>query len=75
VNAQRLIVLPGGRAALATYKAQRDPSLAARLEDCRFIKFRLLRQLVEIPILTRQTFEEQIAADPLERAQGQRMMF
>lgn len=75
VPAQRLIVLPGGRAALATYKAQRDPSLAARLEDCRFIKFRLLRQLVEIPILTRQTFEEQIAADPLERAQGQRMMF
>ncbi len=75
VPAQRLIVLPGGRAALATYKAQRDPSLAARLEGCRFIKFRLLRQLVEIPILTRQTFEEQIAADPLERAQGQRMMF
>ncbi|MEW6240736.1 MAG: hypothetical protein AB1564_08000 [Chloroflexota bacterium] len=75
VAAQRLIVLPGGRAALATYKAQRDPSLAARLDDCRFIKFRLLRQLVEIPILTRQTFEEQIAADPLERAQGQRMMF
>ena len=30
---QTVIVIPGGRAALATYKTQRDPSLAARIKD------------------------------------------
>jgi hypothetical protein len=72
---QTLIVIPGGRAALAEYKAQRDPALAARLKTYRVVKYRLLRTLVEVPVLTRETFEEQIASDPLEKSKSQMIMF
>jgi hypothetical protein len=72
---QTLIVIPGGRAALATYKAQRDPALAARLKNYRVVKYRLLRTLVEVPVLTRETLEEQLASDPLEKAKSQMIMF
>jgi hypothetical protein len=70
-----VLVLPGGRAALAAYKLKRDPSLAERLRGWRMLKFRLLRTLSEIPVLTRQTFEEQLASDPVKQAEGQLMMF
>jgi hypothetical protein len=72
---QTIIVIPGGRAALAAYKAQRDPSLASRLKKVQVIKYRLLRTLIELPVLTRETFEEQIAGDPLEKSKSQLMMF
>jgi len=72
---QTIIVIPGGRAALAAYKAQRDPALAARLKNYRVVKYRLLRALVEVPVLTRETFEEQISSDPLEKSKSQMMMF
>jgi len=72
---QTLIVIPGGRAALAAYKTQRDPALAARLKNYRVVKYRLLRTLVEVPVLTRETFEEQLATDPLEKAKAQMIMF
>lgn len=70
-----IIVIPGGRAALAAYKQERDPSLAARLKKYKLVKYRLLRSLLEVPILTRETFEEQIASDPVEKSSGQMMMF
>jgi hypothetical protein len=73
--AQTILIVPGGRAALVEYKAQRDPALAARLRQVRVVKYRLLRSLVEVPVLTRETFEEQIASDPLEKSQAQMMMF
>ena len=72
---QTIIIIPGGRAALAAYKAQRDPALAVRMKTCRVVKYRLLRALVEVPVLTRETFEEQIASDPLEKSKSQMMMF
>jgi hypothetical protein len=72
---QTIIVIPGGRAALAAYKTQRDPALGARLKTYRVVKYRLLRTLVEVPVLTRETFEEQIASDPLEKSKSQMMMF
>jgi len=72
---QTVIVLPGGRAALAAYKTQRDPSLAARMKNYRVVKYRLLRTLIELPVLTRETFEEQVAGDPLEKSKSQMMMF
>jgi hypothetical protein len=72
---QTIIVIPGGRAALAAYKAQRDPSLAARIKRVQVVKYRLLRTLIELPVLTRETFEEQIAGDPLEKSKSQLMMF
>ena len=72
---QTVIVIPGGRAALAAYKAQRDPSLAARMKRHQVVKYRLLRTLIELPVLTRETFEEQVAGDPLEKSKSQMMMF
>ena len=72
---QTIIVIPGGRAGLIQYKAQRDPSLAARLKNYQLVKYRLLRTLFELPVLTRETFEEQIASDPLEKSKSQMMMF
>lgn len=72
---QTIIVIPGGRAALAAYKAQRDPALAARIKQHRVAKYRMLRTLVDVPVLTRETFDEQIASDPLEKSKAQLMMF
>ncbi|MGB8984540.1 MAG: hypothetical protein WCC12_21920 [Anaerolineales bacterium] len=72
---QTVIVIPGGRAALAAYKAQRDPALAGRVKKVQIIKYRLLRALIELPVLTRETFEEQVAGDPLEKSKSQMMMF
>ena len=69
------IVIPGGRASLIAYKASRDPALATRLKHYRLLKYRLLRNLLEIPVLTRETFEEQIASDPLEKSKSQMIMF
>ncbi len=72
---QTIIVIPGGRAALAAYKAQRDPALATRMKSYRLVKYRLLRTMVEVPVLTRETFEEQIISDPLEKSKSQMIMF
>jgi len=72
---QTIIVIPGGRAALASYKAQRDPALAARMKQYRMVKYRLLRTLLEVPFLARETFEEQITSDPLEKSKAQMIMF
>ncbi|MBI3153699.1 MAG: hypothetical protein HYZ21_16335 [Chloroflexi bacterium] len=72
---QTVIVIPGGRAALVAYKQERDASLRERLKKHRLVKYRLLRGLLELPILTRETFEEQIASDPVEKSTGQMMMF
>jgi hypothetical protein len=70
-----ILVLPGGRASLAAYKTQRDPSLAARLKDVRVVKYRLLRTLLEVPVLTRESFGKQIASDPLEKSKLQMILF
>jgi hypothetical protein len=70
-----ILVIPGGRAGLLAYKQNRDPKLRQSLEAWCILKFRLLRTLAEIPVLNRQTFEEQIVSDPVEQLQGQLMMF
>ena len=72
---QTIIVIPGGRAGLIQYKAQRDPSLAERIKKYQLAKYRLLRTLFEVPVLTRETFNEQIASDPVEKSKSQMMMF
>lgn len=70
-----LLIVPGGRAALIAYKEQRDPALAERMQSYRVVKFRLWRGLVSLPLLTRETFEEQLSSDPIKKAEGQMMMF
>ncbi len=75
VTPETVLVVPGGRAALIAYKQNRDPSLAARLKRHRVVKYRLLRAISEVPILTRELFDAQIASDPLEQSSAQMMMF
>ena len=72
---QSILVVPGGRAGLIAYKAQREPALSQKMADYRVAKFRMWRTLAEMPVLTRETFAEQMSSDPLERASGQMMMF
>jgi hypothetical protein len=72
---QSILVIPGGRASLIAYKAQRNPELAERLMAYRLAKYRMWRAIAEIPVLTRETYAEQLASDPVERAQGQMTMF
>ena len=70
-----VLVVPGGRAALIAYKAERDPALARQLQSYQLTKYRLWRALSNLPILTRETFDEQLSGDPVEQAKGQMMMF
>ncbi len=71
-----IILLPGGRAGLLAHKQKRDPALRIASEGWRFIKFRLLRSLGELPLITKETWNEQIGSDPIEgRTQSQLMMF
>jgi hypothetical protein len=72
---ETIIVIPGGRAALAVYKTQRDPSLAARTKAVQVVKYRLLRTLANLPVLTREMLEEQVTGDPLEKSKSQMTMF
>ncbi|MGZ6317238.1 MAG: hypothetical protein ACXWNQ_08270, partial [Anaerolineales bacterium] len=74
-SAPGILVIPGGRAALIAYKEQRDPVLAGHMKSYRVVKYRLWRALARLPILTRETFEEQLSSDPVEQAKGQLMMF
>ncbi|MFN3491193.1 MAG: hypothetical protein ACK40V_03140, partial [Anaerolineales bacterium] len=72
---QTVLVIPGGRAELLTYKQERDPSLKEKIKKYKLIKYRLIRNLLEVKVLTRETFEEQIASDPVEKSTKQMMMF
>jgi hypothetical protein len=72
---ETVLVIPGGRAALVVYKTQRDPLLAAHTKAVQVVKYRLLRTLANLPVLTREMFEEQVTGDPLERSKPQMMMF
>ena len=73
--APSILVIPGGRAALVAYKAERNPALAKRLQAHLLTKYRLWRALSDLPLLTRETLDEQLSSDPVEQAKGQMMMF
>ena len=63
---QSIIVLPGGRANLVAFKLRSDPHLRQEIEKgWRFLKYRHLRQLVDSPLVTRETIDEQLGLDPL----------
>ena len=60
-----ILVLPGSRANLVAYKIHHDPRLAVSMADgWRFLKFRLLRQLLDRKNLTLPVFEEILQSDP-----------
>lgn len=70
-----LLVVPGGRAKLISFKLQIRPDLAVRMQEYWMSPFRLWRSLAEVKILTRETFAEQIASNQVESTPGQMMMF
>ncbi|GAB4402955.1 MAG: hypothetical protein OHK0052_26100 [Anaerolineales bacterium] len=62
---RRVLVLPGGRAALVRYRLAQDPYLAHLAQDWHFLKYRLLRHLLQTPALTPQDFIAALQRDPL----------
>ena len=65
-NEQSLLVLPGGRSGLLSYKLDRDPGLRSLAEGWRILKFRNLRRLAGITDLSRERFEKELSGDPIE---------
>lgn len=64
--AQRcILVVPGSRVNLILYKMQRDPRLAQALAaGWRFMKFRQLRQMLDLPQLDPNRLEDLLNGDP-----------
>ena len=77
-EAQRCLVLPGGRAQLVGLKLQRDPRLAHAVEVHRwqFVKFRHLRRLVAEKELDHHALKTVLGLDPIaEREVAQIPLF
>lgn len=69
---QHIIIVPGSRTNLITYKLKRDPRLKQVTEEgLRFLKYRHLRRLASDKQLTRTEFTQQLSLDPLERVDPQ----
>lgn len=45
------------------------------MKNIPLVKFRTLRNMLEVTVLTRETFAEQITSDPIEKSAKQMMMF
>jgi hypothetical protein len=61
-----IIVLPGHRAQLATYKIERDPRLGQAVAvGWRFLKYRYVRRLAANEALSAESFVELLDLDPL----------
>lgn len=72
----KLIVTPGNRSNLLSYKLKRDPNLESLItEDWHFVKFRHLRNLIDNPLLSRELFASQIIGDPPEHRASQLALF
>jgi hypothetical protein len=61
-----VLVLPGGRAGLLSYKLEADPALRALADGWRIVKFRTLRSLSGVTDLTREVFDKELSGDPIE---------
>lgn len=73
---QCVMVFPGGRARLLSFKLHRDPRLAELLKGWHLLKFRHLRHLAERPDLTPEVWESLLDADPpfFEEAEQMRLL-
>ena len=72
----RIILIPGSRANLLAYKKERDPVLKAKLDHgFTLMKYRLVRDLVANPLISRELFREQLLADPPEFQSSQLALF
>ncbi len=73
--ANNVIVLPGGRANLLSFKIKRDPQLAEAARSWHFLKFRHLRQLYQQTSLTLTQFHALLDADPPRWEEASQMTF
>lgn len=72
IEGKPLIVLPGGRANMVTYKIKNNPLWQQKLDEgWIFVKYRHLRQLVKNPSLSLENLTEQLALDPLTYSEPQ----
>jgi len=72
VKGKPLIVLPGGRANLVTYKLKHNPIWQKKVDEgWQFMKYRHLRQLAKNPALSLDSLEDQLSLDPLTYSESQ----
>jgi hypothetical protein len=75
-GAHAILVIPGSRANLLAYKLNRDPYLEERLaKDWHVLKFRHLRHLLGLPMLTPEIFLSLLSDDPVEPKSMQQLPF
>ncbi len=64
-----IIVIPASRANLLIYKLRRDPRLSRAFHplqgNWRFLKYRHLRSLVELPVVNRENLDQLLSLDPI----------
>lgn len=73
---QKIIVIPGSRSNLITYKLKRDPNMRLlKSEDWQLVKYRQLRNLADLPMLNQELFISQIKNDPPEFHAAQLTLF
>jgi hypothetical protein len=68
-----VLVLPGGRAGLLSYKLDRLPDLRSRIDGWRVVKFRHLRSLLDLHHLSRKDWEKEMTADPVEKPEQMKL--
>lgn len=75
-DALHIIVMPGSRSNLLTFKLNQNPALKAALnQNWVILKYRQLRNLAANPLLTHDLFFDQIHADPPEYHTTQLALF
>lgn len=76
VASQSILVIPGSRSRLITFKFRRDPRLAAAsAQGWRFLKFRLLREMLGRSDMDRVQFIDLLAADKPTWEESSQMRF
>lgn len=76
VAAQSILVMPGSRSRLITFKLRRDSRLAAAsAQGWRFLKFRLLREMLLRPDLDRAQFIDMLTGDAPTWEESSQMRF
>jgi hypothetical protein len=60
-----ILVIPGSRVNLILYKLRRDPRLAQAVNaGWRFMKFRMVRQMLDLPAFNTESFIANLTTDP-----------
>jgi hypothetical protein len=73
---QKFIVIPGSRSNLIAFKLQQNPYAQSFFDsNWQFIKYRLIRQLIDSPTLDIRNLDEMLALDPITYTTPQMRLF